>query len=193
VTSNQPNQDDPDASDLTAHLMANNSTIADPGIQRISRDQDQLLDPRPSANGAAYTNPTADIPNGDLFFTQVDYSGAFSALEEELWIVGWTSLERNGHLGLITSVKETADQQLSNSIRIYPNPVSAGSGFELEIKDVYPSRMEVYTREGRLIYSTRDITMGRNTIDTHALSAGMYFLKVITQEGRYYTTKLVIE
>src|SRR5690606_8575173 len=57
VTSGQPDQDDPDASDLIAHLIANNSTIANPGIRGISREQDGLLDPRPLRSEAAYSNP----------------------------------------------------------------------------------------------------------------------------------------
>lgn len=94
VTSGQPNQDDPDASDLIAHFAVNNSTIADPGIRHISREQDGALDPRPSSTGAAYTNPGADYPAGDAFFTEVGYSGAFSALADEFWIENWTSQDR---------------------------------------------------------------------------------------------------
>jgi Secretion system C-terminal sorting domain len=193
VTSNQPNQDDADASDLIAHLVANNSTIANPGIRRISREQDSSLDPRPTETGAAYTNPREAYPAGDLFFTDVEYSGAFSAEAEQLWIAGWTTLERNGHLGLVVAVDEVEDDQLANDIRIYPNPVVQGGIFEIETSLTAAFTVDLYNQDGRRISSTGKVTTSKTTCHIQSVPSGMYFLKVITEDGRFYTSKLIIE
>src|SRR5688572_1546965 len=193
VTSNQPNQDDADASDLIAHLIANNSTIADPGIRNISREQDGGLDPRPTNTGAAYTNPQADYPVGDQFFSDVNYSGAFSSQATEFWIEGWTSLSSNGHLADLTvGVDEVEDDHLAELISIYPNPVGSGSSFEIETHIGTPLNVEIISLDGRTMESHELHSTGRTTIDIQSLTSGMYFLKIITADGRYYTSKLLI-
>jgi len=98
VTSGQPTQDNPTGSDLAAHLVTNLTSVLDPGIRSISRTANAQLDPRPSANGAAYTTPLAALPASDTFFTTVDYKGAFSSNASDLWLAGWSTLARNGHL-----------------------------------------------------------------------------------------------
>ena len=191
MTSNQPNQDDPDASDLIAHLVANNNTIADPAIRQISREQDGLLDPRPSSEGAAYTNPLADYPTGDDFFTPVDFSGAFSAQASEFWIAGWTSLERNGHLKLNVAVDEAEDQSIANIINIYPNPVSADTKLEIESDILVPFQIQIISQDGRILNLIRTLS-GRETIDIQSLPRGLYFLKILTEDGKFYTSKLIV-
>ncbi len=194
VTSGQPTQDDPDASDLIAHLIANNSTIADPGIRSISREQDNSLDPRPSWGGAAYTNPKAAYPQGDGFFTPVDYIGAFSADGLDFWIADWTTLERNGHLAtILTSVKEIADNTLESKIRIYPNPIQEGASITIEadLEDAY--RVELYSIEGRLIQLFDNLSSGKENIDLRSVKNGVYLIKCITHDNRVAAKILIIE
>ena len=95
VTSGTP--DDPTAAFLATHLVTNTNQIADPGIVSISRNQDNLLDPRPTGNSAVQTG-LATLPAADAFFTNVDYKGAFSPFAGSLWLRGWSTLERNNHL-----------------------------------------------------------------------------------------------
>ncbi len=192
VTSGQPNQDDPTASDLIAHLIANNSGIVDPRIHSISRDQDNGLDPRPRSSGAAYTNPRANIP-ADPFFSQVDYCGAFSAHANELWIAGWTTLERNGHLADPTvGVKEVKDEQIASWLKVYPNPVPAGAGFTIESTSSEPLRIEIFNLDGRMMH-TQLIQSSPVSIFTQSYPSGMYLMKTTTKDGRYYTNKIIIE
>ena len=194
VTSNQPNQDDPDASDLIAHLIANNSTIANPELKHVSRDQDETLDPRPSTNGAAYTNPQEDYPAGDPFFTEVNFSGAFSADADEFWITDWTALDLNHHLADPTvAVKEIHDQQVADFIRIYPNPAVIGNSFEIESDLDGPISIQLISQDGRLMSSHRMIHEGTNTISVKGFAHGLYFIKIMTEDGRFYTSKLIIE
>ena len=95
VTSGMP--DDATAAFLATHLTTNNNGINNPGIQSISREQNQLLDPRPTGNTAVQTGLAA-YPAANPFFTAVNFKGAFSPFEGLMWLRGWSSLDRNGHL-----------------------------------------------------------------------------------------------
>ncbi len=192
VTSGQPTQDDPDASDLISHLTANNSTIANPGIRQISREQDGKLDPRPTSTGAAYTNPGAAYPAGDLFFTEVDYAGAFSAVADELWITGWTSLDRNGHLGLMVAVNEVEDKELETMVNIYPNPVLNGTDIQIESHISEPIQISLFNSAGQLISYQEGNSTGRSTIKMNSLANGLYYVKILTRDGRFYTSKVIL-
>ncbi len=193
VTSNQPMQDDPDASDLIAHLTANNSTIADPGIRRVSRDQDNLLDPRPLTTGAAYTNPRITLPAGDAFFTEVNYTGAFSADPDQFWIDGWTTLARNGHLGLVTATEQPAPRNAEVPFVIYPNPTLGNATITIDNQANEAIRAQVYGMDGSLKQILTHVAPGQTTVNVGSLAPGMYVLKLTTSTGLFYTRKVVVE
>ncbi len=195
VTSGQPNQDDPDASDLIAHLIANNSTIADPVIKHISRDQDNTLDPRPSATGAAYTNPVANYPQGDLFFDVVNYAGAFSASSEEFWIGGWTTLERNGHLADPTvATEEPAVPEIADQYKVYPNPITAGSSFTIEANTNTSYKISLHNQLGvQVTNGIAQLNRGTTEVNVKGLPAGIYYIKFVTEQNTYFTKKLIIQ
>ncbi|MDQ3015837.1 MAG: T9SS type A sorting domain-containing protein [Bacteroidota bacterium] len=194
VTSGQPNQDDPDASDLIAHLIANNSTIADPVIKHISRDQDNNLDPRPSSTGAAYTNPVAAYPQGDLFFQNVNYAGAFSASSEEFWIGGWTTLERNGHLADPTvATEEPASPSIADQFNIYPNPVTTGGSFYIDSQVKLPYTIAIYLANGTQLLRTQGNVSGLTEVNVKGLVTGTYYVKIVTAENTFLTKKLIIQ
>jgi len=193
VTSNQPTQEDPDASDLIAHLVANHTTIADPGIRSISREQDNALDPRPLSTGAAYTNPRIDLPAGDDFFTEAGYTGAFSADPDEFWIEGWTTLERNGHLGLVTATDEPEPADVADRFLVYPNPASAGASVTIETGLEQLIRAQVFALDG----GSRPVTIrtagNRTIVNLDRLARGMYVMKLTTTSGRYVTKTIIVE
>ena len=194
VTSGQPAQDDPNASDLIAHLIANNSTIADPSIRHISREQDAALDPRPTDVGAAYTNPKADYPGGDQFFTSVDFIGAFSHSAAEFWIKEWTTLARNGHLADLTvGVKEFPDEKILDQIIIYPNPVVSTNSFEIASSLEELVHMQIVSLDGRTVLAEKQLLTGRTTINIPNASSGLYFVKIITADGRFNTSMLIVQ
>lgn len=193
VTSGQPQQDDPMALDLIAHLNANNSVIANPQIRSISREQDNGLDPRPTTSGAAYTHPKADVPAGDDFFTEVDYIGAFSADPAEFWIAGWTTLARNGHLAEISSaVKEVLADKQQYLLNIYPNPVLNGTGLTVQTDLTQPLRVEIYDIQGRLIRVEQGVISGQ-TIAIGDLHKGIYALKCVSSDNLVIAKLLIVE
>ena len=89
--------EDATAAALVSHLTTNKNAVANPGIQSISRLQDNNLDPRPTGN-TAVTTDLATYPSNDPFFTQANYKGAFPPFAAGMWLRGWSTLERNGHL-----------------------------------------------------------------------------------------------
>ena len=86
---------------LINHLTTNKTSLANPGTKSISRLQDGKLDPRPTS-GDVINKDLAPYPAGDAFFTTVDYKGAFPEFAAGMWMTGWSTLARNGHLKDLT-------------------------------------------------------------------------------------------
>jgi hypothetical protein len=68
--------------------------IADPKLTGISRDYDEVLDPRPTAQSPALSNTLFPAPAGG-FFLEADYQGAFGSWN---WLAGWTGLSAGGYI-----------------------------------------------------------------------------------------------
>lgn len=195
VTSGQPMQDDPDASDLIAHLVANMTSLASPGIRSISREQDGQLDPRPSANGSAYTTALAPLPDNDPFFTMCNFKGAFSADADQLWIKGWSTLDRNGHLGenLVSSDNEAFDKSIADRFKMYPNPVAPGSVFVVESEFDEQAKIDIFTIDGRLMRTVNVQGIGFVKQQINGLDRGLYIIKFTTASGKFAAKKLIVE
>lgn len=193
VTSGQPNQDDPDASDLISHLIANNSTIADPGIRHISRSPDNSLDPRPSLQGAAYTNPLAEFPSGDDFFDIVDYAGAFSALAGEMWMKGWTALDRNNHLAdLFVATDDQIQPSDTGMFRVYPNPSNSSTPVTVASDHKGIKEFMLFDQYGRSMPFFREAYPDTMRITLKDLPPGIYYIRYVTSDNILSTEKLII-
>lgn len=195
VTSGQPTQDNPSASDLIAHLVANMTSLASPGIRSISREQDGQLDPRPSANGSAYTTVLAALPANNPFFTMCNFKGAFSADADKLWIKGWTTLDRNGHLGenLVSYDNEALDKSIADRFKMYPNPVAPGSVFVVESEFNERAKIDIYTIDGRLMRTVKVEGIGLVKQEINGLDRGLYVIKFTTASGKFAAKKLIVE
>ncbi len=86
----------------------------------------------------------------------------------------------------------TVDGQLStvNSFTMYPNPAKSQVSINVETL-VGTSNIIVTDLYGKVVKS-QTLSMGTNTINISKLSAGMYFVSIITSEGKQ-TKKLIIE
>ncbi|NUO01483.1 MAG: T9SS type A sorting domain-containing protein, partial [Saprospiraceae bacterium] len=189
ITSSQPTLDDPTGTVLTNHLTTNGNAIADPQIVRISRDQDEMLDPRVLATGAAYNTTLATYP-ADAFFTAVNYKGAFSQLENEFWLKNWTSLWNNRHIGLVNNSEEI-DLTLNEVFNIFPNPAS--SAFTVVSKFNEPVNIEIFDLSGQRLRTLNSVADELTRVEIAALPAGMYVIKFTTQSGKFVTKKLVVD
>ncbi len=74
----------------------NMNTVEDALLGGISRLADGGFDPRPQAGSPALSNELANLPEGDDFFEEVSYQGAFS--KDNNWMQGWTYLSEAGYL-----------------------------------------------------------------------------------------------
>jgi hypothetical protein len=185
--------EDADASALIIHLTNNGNQVSDPELTGISRNQDQQLDPRPSLSGAAYDGNLASYPVDDEFFTMVDYKGAFSGDFSQLWIKGWTTLDRNQHLIVdgSTQVKEKFNPSLNDQFHIYPNPSSSEGHFNIDFDYKNEVRLDIYSFDGRLIRTMPISGSGKRVISISNLDKGSYIVK-ITTEGGYFTAKQLL-
>jgi len=187
--------EDKGAAVLKTHLN-NNQTVVNwsPYLLSISREQNSQLDPRPCPIGSAYTTSRAAVPAGDPFFTTVDYKGAFSTNWNELWLNGWSSLARNGHLvtaPIACATTSTNDADLANLFRIYPNPAkgmfTVNSTFEEAVG------IEIFDLSGRLVQQRVSLQSGVQQVDINALGTGMYLIRFTAENGQATTKKLIVE
>ncbi|MFY8029741.1 MAG: T9SS type A sorting domain-containing protein [Bacteroidia bacterium] len=184
------NADDASATALINHLTTNSNQIANPNLYGISRTQNGLLDPRPNGTGAAYSTSLDTYPNGDAFFTTVNYKGAFSTSSTELWLSGWSSLAKNGHLVNVTGINEY--NNVLNSLVLFPNP--AHGTFNIGYSADKNVLVQIINTQGQLIktISNNPIAGGFQTIDVNDLSKGLYLIS-FTAGNQQFTKKLIIE
>ena len=182
--------DDATAAALINHLTTNSNQVANPSLYGISRTQNGLLDPRPSGTGAAYSTSLDTYPAGDAFFTTVNYKGAFSTSSTELWLTGWSSLAKNGHLVNVTGINEY--NNVLHSLVLFPNPSNGilNIGYESNGNVV----VQIINSQGQLakvIYNNTSAS-GVQTLDVSDLSKGLYFIS-FTNGNQQFTKKLIIE
>jgi hypothetical protein len=157
-------------------------------INSIVRTQNKTLDPRPIPGSIVVTAPRAPLPSGTNFFTNVNYIGAFSPNDNDMWIQNWSTLARNEHLNpaILSSAKSFG---LNSAVNMYPNP----SNGEINISSSLEGNVvvSIHTINGQLLLSTT-INAESKTIDLNSFSKGLYIVK-ITSEKESLTKKLVIK
>ena len=173
--------------------QAKTNQIADPGFVSISRDQDGLLDPRPSATGAAYTTPLASYPN-DPFFTQVNYKGALSSEAGDCYIAKWTTLAKNGHLaqGLNWSGAATIKpyNNVLEDLKVFPNPTDNIVNIQINTNENVV--VDVFNAEGRIVRSV-ETGSGQSitSLPVSDLAPGLYMLR-FSNENASFSQKLFV-
>ncbi|MBK6929316.1 MAG: T9SS type A sorting domain-containing protein [Saprospirales bacterium] len=186
--------EDPTAAALVSHLTTNQTTLFSPYLRSISRSQNDQLDPRPCTIGAAYTTALAIAP-ADPFFTMVNYKGAFSSEWNDLWIRGWSALDRNDHLANapVENCPTTGagEADLQQVFSIYPNP--AKGLFIVESKFGEPVSFEIFDLSGRTVARRVVLQTGTQQVYINELSTGMYLIQFRTEAGQTATKKLLVE
>jgi hypothetical protein len=94
------------------------------------------------------------------------------------------------------SCERCLDKVPKSSFTAYPNPVKQNNAIKVllyEENGIYnkPIHVTFYTSEGKLLES-RQTSYGDFRIETLSLSAGIYILKVTTNDNNTYTEKIVI-
>ena len=180
---------------LISHLTTNKTSLFNPNLVSVNRNQQELLDPRACPDAAAYVTERANLPVGDSFFTLVDFKGAFSSNWDELWIRNWTTLDRNNHLVATpgTCAVGTEDEiVLNENIKIYPNPVS--DEFIIESTSDAVIKAQIFDATGRQV--SVEMSIGKNEnrkVSVSALSAGLYLVVLTNESGSRIAKKLIVE
>jgi hypothetical protein len=182
--------DDATAATLISHLTANSNQIANPAIYSVSRTQNGLLDPRPSGTGAAYSTTLDSYPSGDAFFTTVNYKGAFSTSSTELWLSGWSSLAKNGHLVNVTGINEY--NNVVNSLMLFPNPTKGSLNLVYESNENV--LIQIINTQGQVVKTMNNIASNgaQQTVDVSDLSKGLYVISFSNSQNQF-SKKLIIE
>lgn len=172
---------------LINHLNTNANTISNPGTISISRTQNQTLDPRVSATGAAYSTALASYPAGDAFFSQVNYKGAFSS--ETNWLGKWSSLSKNNHFDAAAGL---TDLSAATQLTIYPNPADAF--IMLDFIAASNTSLNIFNSEGRLVYS-KFYSGSQHVIETVSVAeftAGLYLVQ-LQSNGKTNSKRFIVK
>ena len=78
------------------------------------------------------------------------------------------------------------EENVGNTLQLFPNPVRNTLHIE---GDLDGSQMSIYDIMGRKVLETE----GQNELSVGDLSDGLYFLRVVTAEGRVFNQKFIIE
>jgi len=196
---------DADASDLIAHLAANDNLLVDPMLNGISREKDGGLDPRPaSTDSNPYTSSLAGYPGND-FHDEVTYRGAFC--EEGVWLQGWTALAEYGVLAfdipfsncvnVISSTDEpkVIEENGYKLVQSFPNPTTGETNIQFTLPETSNVTLVITSMQGQEIARVLDndrLGAGDHTVtyDAGNLPNGMYFYTLVS--GNTYITKSLV-
>lgn len=120
------------------------------------------------------------------------YSGnGFSSFgqdsQKELYVAG---VESGKIFKITTGTLGTRENDLSEAIKIYPNPASKEI-FISGIKDKNV-RAEIISADGRKVLAT-DLIINEKRIDISGIPAGVYFINLKSGEYKSYSQKIVIK
>jgi len=157
----------------------NMNVTSNPLLVGISRIADFGLDPRPTWGSPALSMAKKALPEGDDFFEETGYIGAFG---DNLWINGWTALYQNNIVSrTITDVDEEklntipSDYNLSQN---YPNPFNPATQIQFSITQPGFVRLTVYNILGQvvenLINEFRNAGTYNITWNANNLPSGIY-------------------
>lgn len=171
---------------VLTHLLANGNAIEDPMLRGIERGPTgtEMLDPRPHSNSPAFTLPRADYPDGDQFFFETDYIGAFG---RENWLSGWTALDQLGY-SVPTSIEQVSAAEIPSEISLtqnYPNPFNPVTTVEFDLDRAQSVILSVYDAIGRqiavLVNGQKAAGTFRVQFDASNLPSGLYLYRLFTQ------------
>ena len=134
----------------------------------------------PACSGATFTpqptSPTLTVTNGYIDVIQESSSNGGDLVLVEIWSL-------DGH---VKSADATLDmQELSASVKLYPNPTSSNAGLNIELKgfeNETNATISIMDISGRIAYSTnvqtQNLSSQRVSISLDGVSSGMYMVSV---------------
>ena len=168
------------ASSFASAILATNNGFTNPDLAGICRTTTMCLDPRPNVGSPALSGAAAI---SDTWFDAVSYRGAFGGT---LWVVSWTALSANNHLGMISKVAvEELNAELPNTVELgqnYPNPFNPSTSIEFQVNRAQQVRLSVFDVLGRevenLVNGVQPAGSYRVTFDATGLTSGLYLYRL---------------
>lgn len=77
---------------------------------------------------------------------------------------------------------------LKSKVGIYPIPIKNSLTIDTEVS---LASITIVNTQGATIYEAKNIKLGSNTMDTSSLSNGLYFVKIVAQNGDKLNQKLI--
>ena len=184
--------------------IAGANTIADPQLAGVCRAQGcGTLDPRPLASGpaAAGASFSDNQLDGDDFFDEVDYYGAFeptssaSSGDNPTWLSGWTALAQMGYLsGAATPV--AGGPEAAFSLAVGPNPTRGDATVRFTLGRAQRARIALYDVLGREVAVVAEGAFAAGEASavapTAGLPAGVYVLRLQGEAGAVARTLSVV-
>jgi hypothetical protein len=162
---------------------------------------------RVTANGTAATSTsscdgmaTATVVNGMQPYTYLwsDIAGQVSPVAVNLCAGSYTITVTDA-LGATASTSVTIEDATGlsehdnhNAFSVYPNPAGSFSTIRLDNVDFLGARFALYDTFGRVVRREKTLHHKELIIDRDGLPNGMYFIKILHNEGQY-TAKLIFE
>ncbi len=182
---------------VLAYLQANENAIKDPKLRGIERGTTGtgMLDPRPNSDSPALTLDRADYPDGDDFFSETNYIGAFGV---ENWLIGWTALDDLGYIAIPTSIEQVSAAEIPSEISLtqnYPNPFNPVTTVEFDLDRAQNVTLSVLDVTGRqvavLVDDQKSAGTFRVQFDASYLPSGLYLYRLNT-ETESLTRKMML-
>jgi len=89
------------------------------------------------------------------------------------------------------------DHETVNAFDVYPNPASDNTMVEFSLENQNRMNVEVVDMNGRVVQEVYNGALAAGThsfpINTAELSSGIYLVRLMTDDGKYLTRKLVVE
>lgn len=135
-------------------------------------------------NEDLFANPIIIMPNEtynfEISFTPQE-EGTFN--ETLNYLTNSTSLKDytviTGKAELVNSVEDNENKYAE----IYPNPANKLLNISLQDGSKLPKLIDIVNTKGDVVYSVKEITQSRVTLNTENLSIGSYYLRFLTGDG----------
>ena len=90
-----------------------------------------------------------------------------------------------------TTIRENATSK--NSMTIFPNPFNSQTTIKYSNNNTQIRKIHVFDLAGKKIRSINEINESQYVFQKESLEAGIYFIEALTNDGRAYWDKMIIE
>lgn len=137
----------------------------------------------PRSDGLSWECPTDVKPDDGLHWSPIGNNKAGKKIFERFY----TDTEARKWF-LNNSITSVAENTEVISLQIYPNPNKDYFSLRSNLNEVFD--VSIYNSLGELVKAEKAIT--NESIVKHNLSAGIYFLSIITESNKSFRTKIII-